>query len=1259
MIYRFADCALDTQLYTLERAGQSTRLAPKVFEVLCYLLEHRDRVVSKQELCAQVWEGLAISDATLESCLRAVRLTVGDSGQAQRLIQTQRGYGYRFVADVTIAMSHSDPEESPSLTPVPLEPVEELAPTLPPSQLVASPRPVPQSVVRLCAACQHANDAPAIFCAACGTRLRQLCVRCGQDVTLPAAFCTACGQPLAAPSPSGPIPTPAGQAERKPVTVLCCAVATTTAHGTRLDLDALHSLLLALHALAQDVVRQYGGRLHPVMGERLMAMFGVPVSQEDDARRAVRVALELRRRLSTRQEHLGTAPVAPPALRMGLHTGLVVVGGRQNGDEAEAAATVVGDVVSVATALEEQAAPGTILCSDATARLLQGTVRLAARGPLQVPEQPAPVETYTVLGRSVRRSPVEQHRGRVLSPFVGREREMMTLHALLAQVEAGRGQAVGVVGEPGLGKSRLVYEFRRSLGHRRLTYRAGRCLSYGSTTPYLPVLDLLRHHCGITDTDVPKDITAKIHRSLQAVDLAPETWAPVLLHLLGLEEGTDALAALSPEARKARILTALTQMCLQGSHQRPLILEIEDLHWIDPSSNECLEALVERMAGAPLLVLVTYRPGYRPAWIDRSYVTQVALQPLTSQDSLRVVQAVLPTAALTAPLVPQLLAKADGNPFFLEELARTVAEQGADTPAHTVPDTVQAVLLARIDRLPATARRLLQTAAVIGKDVALPLLQAVTEVPEEAMHRDLGHLQAAEFLYETYVPPTLVYTFKHALTQEVASQSLVRRVRQQYHAHIAQVLEERFPEVAEAQPELLAHHYTEADRGVQAMPYWQRAGQRAVERSAHVEAISHFTQGLEQLKTFPETSERVQQELALQLALGPSLLMLKGHAAPEVEQAYTRAYALAQQLGETPQQFSVLVGLWRFYYSQARLPTARELAEQCFVLAQHLREPASLQEAHTYLGSTLFIMGDLVAAHAHWEQGIALYDPQQSHTLAFSRGTDPGVVCLSRAAWGLWWLGYPDKALARSHEAIALAQRLSHPGSRYFALHYNAVLHVWCRKMALAKELLEASIAFMQEYGFVQFLGAALTKLGWVLVEQGDLGEGMAKIHQGLEAERIHKVELGLHTDLAVLAQAYGRTKQAKEGLRVLGEALERAHHNAESFYEAELYRLKGDLLLQVGAEGLEAEVSTAPSAPWTLHAEEAEACFRQAISLARHQSAKSLELRAVMSLSHLWQRQGKQAAARQMLAESYSWFTEGFDTPDLQEAQALLAALQ
>jgi tetratricopeptide (TPR) repeat protein len=377
-----------------------------------------------------------------------------------------------------------------------------------------------------------------------------------------------------------------------------------------------------------------------------------------------------------------------------------------------------------------------------------------------------------------------------------------------------------------------------------------------------------------------------------------------------------------------------------------------------------------------------------------------------------------------------------------------------------------------------------------------------------------------------------------------------------------------------------------------------------------------------------------------------------------VEHTYSRAYELAQQLGDTQQRFSAFVGLWGYYFSQSRLLTARELAEQCFTLAQNLQQPNTLQEAHQILGSTFFFLGDQVAVQEHLQQAIALYKPRQISSLVYSRGIDPGVVCLSRIGWGLWWLGYPDEALARSHEAIALAQQLAHPYSLSFALHYNAVLHVWCREMALAKELLEASIAFMQKHGFVQFLDQAITKLGWVLVEQGDTEEGMAMIQQGLESQRIHGIKLGRTTDIAILAQAYGRTKQVREGLQVLDEAFEVVHNNAEAFYEAELYRVKGELLLQLSAEALEAEVFPTHSAT-VAHTEEVEACFCQAMALARHQRAKSLELRAVMSLSRLWQHQGKQSVAHKTLAEIYSWFTEGFDTPDLRDAQTLLETLQ
>ena len=982
MWYAFDDYILDAQRYELHRAGKPVPLRPKPFEVLAYLLAHRDRIVPKDELLEHLWAGRFVGDSTLNSCIKEVRRAIGDSGAVPRLLRTVRGRGYRFVA-----------------------PVEE-RPNAQAGTMDGAPQSRPDTVVTLPQDAHDMARVPPPQGAAVEPDGR-------------AALDATAAEGLLRRGAATPVK------EWKVVTVLCCAPAEAPVGSAPLEPEVRYLQMHDIYALARKAVQRYGGTLQPVVGERIMAVFGAPVAQEDHAQRAALAALELQRRLrearADRKPQLGDVP----ALRLGLHTGVVAIGGL--GDDPATSGAVVGNTVTGAIALQEHAAPETILCSEATARLVQEVVRVAVASPVPVAGQATPMPAYTVLWRRVRRRPLGPRERRVWTPFVGRARELQTLQALLAQVEEGWGQVVGVVGEPGIGKSRLVYEFHRSLHGRAVTYLAAGCISHGAATPYLPIVALLRHNCGLTEGDAPATIAAKVRASLAEVGLAPDAGAPYLLHLLGVSAGTEGLAELSPQALKARTIEILVQLAVQGAHRRPLVLEVENLHWIDPSSEEVLGTLVEQLVGARILLLLTYRPGYRPPWIDKSYATQLALPRLAPRDSRRVLQAIVRTASVPEAMMQAILARAEGNPLFLEELAYTVVEQGGSHRSVGVPTTLQTVLASRIDRLPPEAKHLLQLAAVIGKDVAVPLLEAIAELSPVALQRGLAHLQGAELLYETTRVADRTVTFKHALIREAAYQSLLWSTRQEYHGRIAQELEERFPGTAESQPELVAHHYTEAGLSVQAIPYWQQAGQRAIERSANLEAVAHLTKGLELLATLPDTPERLRHELDMLTSLGPALTITRGPGSPSVEQVYTRARELCQQVGEPRQLFPVLWGLWRLFNYREELQRAGELGKQLLTLAQQVQDRALLLEAHHALWPTLFYLGELAAARGHLEQGMALYDPQQHRSHAFLYGGhDPGLCCHAYTAWTLWALGYPDQALKSKRSRCSPWPRSSH-----------------------------------------------------------------------------------------------------------------------------------------------------------------------------------------------------------------------------------------
>jgi class 3 adenylate cyclase/predicted ATPase len=1040
--------------------------------------------------------------------------------------------------------------------------------------------------------------------------------------------------------------------ERKQVTVLFADIKDSTELIRDLDPEAAQQLLDPALYTMMDAVHRFEGTVNQVLGDGIMALFGAPLAHEDHALRACYAALTMQTAMREYTETVRRAHGIEMRIRVGLNSGEVVV--RAIGNDLHMDYSAVGQTTHLAARMEQLATPGTIRLTATTLRLVEGLVRVQALGPIPVRGITEPVEVFELVGASALRRRLQAAAARGLTRFVGREAELAALRQALDQASAGHGQVVAVVGEAGVGKSRLVYEGIHAHHTQGWRVLESASVSYGKATPYFPVVDLLKRYVHIEDTDEPRTVRARVTGQVLTLDETLQETIPALLWLLDALPDDSPFRTLEPPQRRQRTLEALKRVLLRESQVQPLLLVFEDLHWIDTETQALLDSLIDSLPTARLLLLVNYRPEYQHGWGSKTYYTQLRLDPLPPASAEAVLNALLGLNPSLAPLKQLLIARTEGNPFFLEESVRTlvetgvlVGEPGAYRLAHAlptiqVPATVQAVLAARIDRLPSEEKQLLQAAAVIGTEVPLPLLEAIAELPEAAVHRGLAHLQAAEFLYETRLFPERAYTFKHALTQQVAYQSLLTSTRQRYHAQLAQALAAS-PETVETQPELLAHHCTEAGLAAAAVGYWQRAGERSKARSAYVEAVAHLTKGLEVLQTLPDTPERTQHELDLLTALARALGIIKSPAAPELEPVLTRAVVLAQQAGEAPQHAAVLYALWTFRNVREENQAAQAVAEQLLALAQRQHDPALLLEAHHALGATLSNIGAFALSRTHSEQGIALCDAQRHATPRPESTRNHGVSFRARVTGVLWILGYPDQAVQRSQEALTMAHALAHPFTLVVALRHSARLHVLRREWQMAQAHAEALLALATEHGFARYVAYATFFWGWALAAQGQEAEGIAQMRQGQNASRA----TGSMMDLGVpaLAEAYGQVGQVDEGLHLLAEALAMVDTTGGRRPEAELHRLHGELLLHAKCSVQNAALA-------------AEACFQQALAVARRQQARSYELRAAMSLSRLWQQQGKHDEARQLLAPIYGWFTEGFDTADLQEARALLAYL-
>lgn len=1040
------------------------------------------------------------------------------------------------------------------------------------------------------------------------------------------------------------------EAERRQLTVLFCDLVGSTPLSGRLDPEDLRAVVRAYQETAAEVIQRYAGHVAQFLGDGVLAYFGYPAAHEDDARRAVHTGLEIVDAIALLNIRLIEEQGVELAVRVGIHTGPVVVGAMGSGTRPEHMA--IGETLNIAARLQEVAPANAVVIGASTTRLVLGAFVLDDMGALTLKGVAEPMTVSHVRGLVATASRDEELVLASAAGLVGREEEAGLLRRRWDQTRTGLGQVVFVSGEAGIGKSALVDALRahvRAEGSRRITFR---CSPYHTASALHPVITHLERLWEFAPDDDSATRLGKLEAGLRRSGLPP-TDVSVFAALLAVPVPADRHAPLAgtPQQQKQQTLDGLVAWLAAQAERQPVLAVWEDLHWSDPTTLEVLTLVIEQAPAVPMLHVLTSRPAFQLSWPARSHFTSLVLNRLEPSEVEALIAKRVGPKALPAEVLQHIVTKTDGVPLYVEELtkmllASSLLREEADQyvlegrlRAVAIPDTLQDALMARLDQLPAP-KEIAQLGAVLGREFTYDLLQSIAPQDERTLRMGLGQLVAAELLYQRGRPPHARYVFKHALIRDAAYASLLKSTRQQIHRRVAQALETQFPDMVATQPEVLAHHLTEAGHASDAIGYWQRAGERAVARFAHLEAISHLTAGLAVLNAVPDSAERIHQELLLQTTLGPALMNTKGFAAPEVEHAYARARDLCHGASDSPQLFSVLRGLWQFYNARGAYQTARELGEQCLELAQQGQDSARLLEGHHTIWTTRLLLGDLSVARTHLEHGLALYDSRQHRALAMLHGHDPGVCCRGVAAVVLWLLGHPDQAAQHLHATHALAQDVTHPPSLAFARMLTAISHLLRRETQAAHEQAEALIALATDHGFALFLAIGGILQGATRAALGEPGQ-VGQIRQGLRAVRETGSALWEPYFLGLLAEVTAHEGEIETALSTLDEALTVAQATGERWAESELYRLRGTLLLE--------RPETAP---------EAEASLQRAVDIARRQESRSLELRAAVSLSRHWQQQGQRQKARAVLIEIRESFSEGFDTADLREADALRAEI-
>jgi class 3 adenylate cyclase/predicted ATPase len=1038
-------------------------------------------------------------------------------------------------------------------------------------------------------------------------------------------------------------------AERRQLTVMFCDLVGSTALSSRLDPEDLRDVIAAYHRCVAETVGHFDGFVAKYMGDGALIYFGYPQAHEDDAERAVRAGLAMVDAVGQLQA------MEPLQVRVGIATGLVVVGDLI-GTGAAREQGVVGETPNLASRLQTLAEADTVVIAHNTRRLVGDLFDCHDLGSVHIKGFARPARAWRVFGPSKIESRFEAlHAAVDLTPVVGREEEVELLLRRWMQAGRGEGQVVLLSGEPGIGKSRLVAAVRERIAcepHMCVRYF---CSPYHTDSALFPIISQLKHAAGFGREDATDTKLTKLEGLLSSSS-APAEDMMLLAELLSLPTDRRQLPlGLTPKQQRERTLAALVRQ-LEGSAQHsPMLILFEDAHWTDPTSLDVLTLAVERLRRLPVLLVVTFRPEFRPPWVGQAHVTSLTLSRLNAPEAVALAGLVANGKALPSEILEQIVTRTDGIPLFVEELTKTLLESGllreetqgyvldGPLPPLAIPTSLHASLMARLDRLPPSEREVVQIGAAIGRDFSYEWLAAVVPLPEKRLRWALERLATAELIIARGTPPEALYLFKHALVQDAAYSTLLRDRRRQLHARITSVLEEQFPDTAVTQPELLAHHCTQAGLTAAAVDYGDQAGQLAIRRSAMTEAVAHFTRALDLLVRLPENADRHRKEFKLQLARAGALEQASGWASPQMGLAYSRAHALSH-VAEGISDFeliSALTGLRQFRVNRAELSAARELADELRHLGETHGNIAALALAHRALGNVLMFQADFDRALEHLELVLTHYDPAIHESPTFFALPNGRVAALSFKAWILLFQGHFAAALEQSCKALERARDLSSPYNSAFSLHVNCLFHQVRRDRCCIQGKSAELVSIAGDRGFPHLLATGTFFQGWATFANGGSETGIAQMHMGLEAKRAGGAEIKVPYYLGVLADAYRQIGRPADALLLLSDALDRVERTGERWFEAELHRLN--------AEALTAATSSSDAA------RQAESSLLRALAVARAQGAKLWELRASVSFARLLRDKGRRTEAQALLEPVYHSFDEALEGQDLEEAGALL----